>query len=163
MKHRQLGEQRLALLETEPRLAREIRIVHEQPDLGGDGLDQAHLLRRERTPTGPPDEEHAAHRLAARQGGSEEHRVRAEGLEGLLVDARIVLHVPGPYGAPLAPHLSEHGQAVEHERARPEVFQQRLGHVPARGRQERILVARQRVDADHVGSERAADLRGHAA
>ena len=111
VEHRQLGEQRLALLEPEPRLARQVGVVHEQPDLGGHAFDQAHLLRRERAPGLPPDEEHPADRLAAGQGGREEDGVRADALEHLLVDAGIVLHVRGPGRPPLVPQLTESGHA----------------------------------------------------
>ena len=68
-------EQRLGLGQLALRLAGQLGVLHREPDLRGDALDQPDLGGREQPPGAPPHEEQAADRLAVGHRGRDQHRV----------------------------------------------------------------------------------------
>ena len=158
--HRQQG---LRLLQLGRGLARQLRVLHAEADLGGHALQQAHLRIRELPPGLPPHQEQGADRLAAHGGGREQHRVRVETGHRLRVEARIRPGVRRPRGAAVAPALGERGESRQLERMGDEVLAQVRGHLMAGHRHQRVVLGIEGVDAGHVRPEGLSDLAGHQA
>ena len=68
-------EQRFGLGQLPLRLAGQLGVLHREPDLRGDALDQPDLGGREQPPGAPPHQEQPADGLAVGHRGRDQHRV----------------------------------------------------------------------------------------